>query len=307
MASLTHPYGTFSDYGTGWAGRYTATKTRLDAEDVGLLCRAAVAVGPGRASLLAGVRHEAADGQLKRAVNTGVGDVLTGVTAKSRGVGYSVGLAYEIPEAAFRAQIVYYSQIDHRLEGAATIENINAPAAVFRVLQATRLTDVTADLPTPGSVVGHARLGIAPDWQIAGTIRWVNWSVLRSFAIRSANGTADFDTPLHLQNSATYSLGVGHAVTPSLSVRGFAFLDEDSAQDATRSPISPGGQSVGLGFGASYRFEAGPTVTGTVVGSRSDTVSVTQTSTSFGQTSDIRIRYDATYTAGLELGVTFPF
>ena len=88
----------------------------------------------------------------------------------SGGWGGLAGVAYQIPEIAFRAALTYRSAISHDVD---TVEKLPF-AGADNVKSSTRIK-------TPQSVNLDLQSGIAPDTVAFANLRWVDWS---SFSIR---------------------------------------------------------------------------------------------------------------------------
>ncbi len=150
------------------------------------------------------------------------------------GVGWRVGAAYEIPEIALRASLVYNSSVD--LDGlTGTVDLSQVPASILRPTDPRRaifgrVTPVFADATMPESVELKLQSGIAPDWLAFGSIKWVNWSVLQTVNlcpigtefIPCVQGGPTFVTSLDLlyRDGWTVSGGVGHKFNDQWSAAG---------------------------------------------------------------------------------------
>lgn len=159
--------------------------------------------------------------------------------------GYRVGAAYAIPEIAFRAQVMYRSSTSYGADGL-----LVAPAGVLaKALTAQGVPDaVNPFLPLPGATqvpidaLGMGNLpqtvefklqsGIAPGWLAFGSVKWSDWSVLKSLDVRS-KPTAAFPDGVPISSDVynwkdgwTVTGGVGHAFTDQIS--GLVSLTWDS-------------------------------------------------------------------------------
>ena len=159
--------------------------------------------------------------------------------------GYRIGAAYEIPDIAFRAQVMYRSGTDYGAEG-----NVNAPAGVLALaLQKQGVPDAlnpflglpaTTRVPIdalgigslPQTVELKLQSGIAPGWLAFGSVKWADWSVLKSLDVRS-KPSATFPDGVPISSDAynwkdgwTVTGGIGHAFTDRIS--GLVSLTWDS-------------------------------------------------------------------------------
>jgi long-chain fatty acid transport protein len=135
------------------------------------------------------------------------------------GVVWRVGAAYEIPEIAFRASLIYNAEVDlGQING--TVDLTQLPPMRTNPF-ANKITDVYGTATMPQSVEFKWQTGIAPDWLAFGTVKWVDWSVLNvvAFCPTSTKGivacgpaSPAFLTSLDLmfQDGWTVAGGIGH-------------------------------------------------------------------------------------------------
>ncbi|MBO9446899.1 hypothetical protein [Ruegeria sp. R14_0] len=110
--------------------------------------------------------------------------------------GFLVGAAYEIPSLAFRADLTYFSKIDHDLDG-------------VEQLQPLPPSDVTTQLTTPQTVALNVQSSISGPWGAFGSIRWRNWDDTAVQSPALGGPLAEF-----AENSVDYQLGVGYLLNP---------------------------------------------------------------------------------------------
>lgn len=132
------------------------------------------------------------------------------------GWGWRAGLAYEIPEIAFRASLVYNSAVDHDLSGTVDLTSVpplpGSPLAGIGGL----VIPVYGSVSMPDSVELKVQSGIAPDWLAFGSVKWTDWSQIQVVPF-CAVGTpvcrpnASINTlDLFYRDGWTISGGVGH-------------------------------------------------------------------------------------------------
>ena len=90
--------------------------------------------------------------------------------------GWRAGLAYEMPNKAFRASLVYYSGLDFFGQG--SVKQLPLGGNAF-----LNIVPVTASPSLPRAVEGVVQAGIAPNWLNTVSIKWVDWSVVTSIPI----------------------------------------------------------------------------------------------------------------------------
>lgn len=136
------------------------------------------------------------------------------VTGKSE-IGYITGVAYSIPEFAFRAELLYETDTDLSL----ITENLGlGPAAAG-----------TTTGSTPDYMTLNFQSGIAADTLIFGSIRKADWSnhqiTVYPNQLFSAEPTSSFT------DSVTYNVGIARKVSDSLSL--IASYSTEAAGDGT--------------------------------------------------------------------------
>ena len=116
-------------------------------------------------------------------------------------LGYLAGIAYEIPDIAFRIAATYESRTRHDFR-----DNGGSPFEV----------------EIPQAVTVHAQTGIAADTLVFGSVRWREWS---EFRVQPADffslvpGVGPVNTPIASGTSDiwTYELGIGRKFTENWS------------------------------------------------------------------------------------------
>ncbi|THV13684.1 OmpP1/FadL family transporter [Rhizobium rhizophilum] len=232
MADYSQPWGAHTKPGTDWAGANQNVETKVNSHNYALTCSYKFDVGPGQLRIIGGGFYQEVDGFKERIVISP--DVLAGVPPlaglsgigrldlEGDGYGWRIGAAYEIPEYALRASLVYNSQVkldditgtlDLRQVTGAAIENVYGSAAM------------------PDSIEMKIQSGIAPDWLAFGSVKWTDWSQLQR--IRFYNSTTNVErTSLDLayRDGWTVSGGIGHKLNDQWSVAGSVTWDRGTSQ-----------------------------------------------------------------------------
>ena len=125
-------------------------------------------------------------------------------------VGYRIGGAYEIPEYALRASLMYRSQVTHNASGSFDFSAI-AQAGNGGIARAAAVGSGTL----PQSVKLYVQSGIAPDWLVYGSVEWTNWSVLQT--LNYTVGTSKRQDPYFWKDGWTIQGGVGHKFNDTVS------------------------------------------------------------------------------------------
>lgn len=161
--------------------------------------------------------------------------------------GWRVGAAYEIPDIALRAQIVYRSQVEHdSVTGTAVPTSTAASLAQLANGSQINLAQfgalsrqpglgalLSAALPGAGTVLRiqdsslntitspqslniSLQSGIAQDTLLFGSFRWTDWSTLDA-AIISVGGVPGSVTPFLWRDGYTANVGVGRRINELVS------------------------------------------------------------------------------------------
>ncbi|MER8691598.1 OmpP1/FadL family transporter [Mesorhizobium opportunistum] len=223
MADYSQPWGAHTNPGSNWAGANSNIETKINSDNYAATCSYKFDVGKGQLRFIGGVFYQEVDGFKERLVQdttifpfpintlSGVGRL----DLAGNGVGWRIGTAYEIPEIALRASLVYNSAVDLG-EITGTLDLSQVPG------QPTTPLNVFGTQSMPQSVEFKLQSGIAPGWLAFGSVKWVDWSQLGivsfcSTAIKAAGlscayGGPGFLTSLDLlyRDGWTISGGIGH-------------------------------------------------------------------------------------------------
>ena len=146
------------------------TKVEFITHEFGLTCQAGAEVGPGRAFGLAGAFVQTLDFEQTVALGGRVLDL------DDTSYGYRLGVGYEVPEIALRAQLIYRSEVDIDAEGSF---RVNDPTldAFAAATGGANTTGATGTGTFPRSLEFRAQSGIAADTLVFLTAKWTDWSV----------------------------------------------------------------------------------------------------------------------------------
>ena len=191
----------------------------------------------GRLSLIAGGFYETVDYSQSRSFTQAFGVVGDSDVELSGGAGgYRLGVGYEIPEYALKAQLLYRSQTNYDATGSYT--NTPFQTLAFAANQAA----ILGGQPPPysmGDIIGYGtqtsagasaqaslpaivdltvQSGIAEGWLAFGSIKWTDWSVLQDIkVIEDIQGNAFSTTRFFFEDGWTVTGGLGHRFNPNLS------------------------------------------------------------------------------------------
>jgi long-chain fatty acid transport protein len=236
MIDYSQPWGAHSKPGADWMGANSNIETKVNSDNYAATCSYKTDLGKGQFRVLGGVFYQELDGFKERLVlpvptitgTDAFGNGVGRLDLAADGVGWRAGIAYEIEEIAFRASLVYNSEVDlGEVTGTLDLTEVPGFLQPGNPLLGTT-TDVFGTASMPQSVEFKVQSGIAPGWLAFGSVKWVDWSVLQSIvfcptAIKAAgidNCTrANRATSLDLlyRDGWTVQAGIGHAFTDKLS------------------------------------------------------------------------------------------
>ncbi|KUF11733.1 outer membrane protein transport protein [Pseudoponticoccus marisrubri] len=226
-------------------------ESRADIAIPELLVRAAV--GDFATELAADAAAAAAAGDLATAASLGaraatlgaavnpatnpLGDPGLNYTAsgEKRGdMGYVAGIAYEIPDIAFRAALTWESSIEHAFETREVLPTLG--------LNGTGTTEITM----PQSVALDLQSGVAPGTLVFGGVKWTEWSQWEVRPPGYESVTGDRITGYN-DDILTWRLGVGRQFSDQVS--GFAQVSYEKSHGGVTSRLSPTDGRLGLALG----------------------------------------------------------
>jgi long-chain fatty acid transport protein len=270
--TYTTPFGGKSDYSNTAAGYDVSSATRSVKQDfvtneLGLTCGVSFNAGPGKFTILGGAFYQSLDFEQLIGHNPLAGGIPTAALRLSdQGYGYRLGAAYEIPEIALRAQLMYRSAV-----------NVDANGSLDNLLTGATINPFATGKATfPQSVELKVQSGVAPGWLVYGGVKWTEWSV---FDVLEYNATG---VPASLnffwKDGWTVNGGVAHQVNDMLAVTAGLTWDRGvgtghDLQESDVWTVSAGASFKpsnnvefrgGIGYSwfdsASQDFSAGPTV-----------------------------------------------
>lgn len=158
------------------------------------------------------------------------------------GVGYSVGVAYEIPDIALRAALTYHSEVDHNNVTSESLGGV--------------VTDSTIAFFTPQSVNLEFQTGIAENTLLNASLRWTDWGDFDVIPTSLGTDLADLD------DSYRWSLGVARRFSEEFA-GSINVTYEKTGDGSTVSPLGPNDGQVGISIGGRYEND-GMTISGGV-------------------------------------------
>ncbi|KAA3512110.1 OmpP1/FadL family transporter [Agrobacterium rosae] len=213
MADYSQPWGAHTKPGNTWAGRGENIETKVDSDNYALTCSYKFDVGKGQLRFIGGGFYQELSGFKERQV-TPAGGGGTGVgrlDLEGDGWGWRAGVAYEIPEYALRASLVYNSAV--KLDDITGTLNLSQVAAL-----GGPVVGVHGSQDMPDSLELKFQTGIAPGWLALGSVKWTDWSQFTTIPFYCNNavlglcsaGGRGTSLDLGYRDGWTVSGGVGH-------------------------------------------------------------------------------------------------
>lgn len=215
-AQYRQPWGIDTDSGLNNARMFGAIKQKISSNDYGLNCSYRFAAGDkGFFRILGGVSYQELKGEQTKVSALNQSPLLFGnssLDVDDKAFGWRLGAAYEIPEIALRASLVYQSKVSYDLNGTVGVEPIG-----FSQFSST---PVTGSVATPQSIEFKFQTGIAPDWLALASVKWTDWKSITKVSFLN-DGSGPFlgkipvgsevtSLDLYYKDGWTVMGGIGH-------------------------------------------------------------------------------------------------
>ncbi|KQV33076.1 MULTISPECIES: OmpP1/FadL family transporter [unclassified Rhizobium] len=217
MADYSQPWGAHTNPGANWAGANDNIETKIESDNYAATCSYKWDVGQGQFRIIAGGFYQEVGGFKERLVSPPVPALgLSGVgrlDLEGSGWGWRAGVAYEIPEYALRASLVYNSAVDlDNLDGSVDLSKVILGFVGSDPIIGSRY-DVSSFASMPDSLELKVQSGIAPGWLAFGSVKWTDWSQLQIVEVNPVSPSPTHPaTSLDLlyRDGWTVTGGVGH-------------------------------------------------------------------------------------------------
>ncbi|MGR6465727.1 OmpP1/FadL family transporter [Rhizobium sp. PAMB 3182] len=208
LLDYSEPWGVNSAPGTDWAGANDITEIKIYSHNYAGTCSVKFDVGPGQLRLIGGGFYQEVGGFKEAMVYAADPTSIGRLDLKGDGWGWRAGVAYEIPEYAMRASLVYNSSVDlGTISGTLDMSSVNS---AYTSLGGS-VWDVHGTAKMPDTLELKVQSGIAPDWLAFGSVKWTDWSQLQSIPFYlNANGAEATSLDLLYRDGWTITGGIGH-------------------------------------------------------------------------------------------------
>ena len=167
----------------------------------------------------------------------------TGAGAENQSYGFVLGAAYEIPDIALRASLVYHSAVEHDF---ATTESSIATGGAS--------VTSTTKVKMPQAINLDFQTGINPSTLLTAGVRWADWTSTRIAPIHYSTVTRGGVLQEYSEDVYTLSVGLGRRITDALAVS--ATVSYEDQKGGVTGNLAPTDGYTSLALGAAYRMEA---------------------------------------------------
>lgn len=222
LASYSNGFGGAANYGLGNIYSPSTVDFEFEAKDYGLTCSyqfgaGTTSVGDAFARVIVGGSYLEAEGfQSRQSLlftgNPGIGTF----TIDESAVGWRAGVAYEIPDIALRASIVYNSRYDLDFEGTQDIRGFGGPGTP--AIPGLTVFPIQLNAEIPQSLDVKFQTGIAEGTLAFLNLRWQDWSKLDVIPVLNGSNPNLALEP-GFQDGYTVTAGIGKVLTDKLAGR----------------------------------------------------------------------------------------
>lgn len=258
--SITTPWGTETDYGTTWEGRYAATNTKL----VGINFQPMVSKKLSKKFMFSigpQIQHLSGELGFARSLTPLTPNTATDYTANFDGDSLSVGgvlaLTYIMSENTTFG-FNYTSRVKHNLKGDL---KFSANAAAIPPIAGgpfVNSDDAETEIVTPDVFTLSATQKMTEKMLGHFSVSYTNWSVFKDLTLNANNvlagGLAPISTTVSQNWEDTYfvALGTTYKANSVMTFRGGLSYETGAVENEFRTPRSQDTDRIGLGLGASF-------------------------------------------------------
>jgi len=245
--AVTIPFGNATDYGTGWVGRYLATKTMALSYDINpnLAWKLSddISIGAGFSAQYLKLDVTSA---IAQSIIFGVPapDAFNRFVAHDWGFGFNLGALVKVGEAS-RVGLTYRSGVDHDIEGSL---NFTGASPLLGLMSGP----AHARVKLPASMGASFTSDIDPELTVSADVQFTHWSVFRDIVVQSANPPVDYRQ--NYRDSWMFAAGARYRLGPQWTVRGGLAWDETPVMSRFRTVNLPDTDRFLLGMGSSYQL-----------------------------------------------------
>jgi long-chain fatty acid transport protein len=245
------PFGLTVAWPAGWVGRSIVVESMLATYDF----NPTVAYRLGPLRLGAGLQLVRATVDLKRKIETGIGEASTELGAGTWGVGANFGAQLEVIPRYLSLGVHYRSAVTFRFDGEAHFDDVPAPFQSALHDQRAQTRFVTPDV-LQMAVASRPISNVVLDAELV----WYGWAKFRSIDLtfpNDATGSLSSSQPKNWSNSVNARLGGEVKLDESWQVRAGVLYDPSPSPGYTLTPDVPDAGRLNLALGGSYLHPSG--------------------------------------------------
>jgi long-chain fatty acid transport protein len=243
------PFGLTLVWPSGWAGKRLITESSFATFDFNPTV--AYRFGPLRVG--AGVQLVRATVDLKRKIETGIGEASTELGAGAWGPGANVGAQFEAIPQYLSLGIHYRSAVKFNFDGEAHFDNV--PVEFQGTLRDQR---VTTSLVTPDVLQMGAASHPVKNLVVDVDVQWYGWAKFHSIDIHFPNDAMlSSSAPKNWHNTVNVHVGGELAIDDSWRIRAGVLYDPTPSPGSTLTPDVPDSDRLNLAVGGSYYHSSG--------------------------------------------------
>ena len=231
-------------------GMQTKYKDSFDARDRGISAKVqTIDVNPSLAfkvndAFSVGVGFSAQYGsvELKNGIRPEDAHGMTGLSSKVKGSdvawGVNAGVMFT-PREDMRFGLAWRSSVKHDLDG--------------HLYKPTGAEETTVSFKAPQTVILSGAWDVNPQWTVAGTVRWSDWSVFKELPVNKRSGEPINATKENWKDCYLFSVGADYRYSDAWTFRsGVAYETSTIREDKYRMTTVPDNARLWLSVGATW-------------------------------------------------------
>ena len=249
------PFGLITDYGSGFAGRYFANKSKIQV----ITFQPTVSYAfNDKVSIGFGPTINRIDGELTSQVpnvqSLGRNDGKVKIDGDDTAIGFNAGILVQADDKT-RVGLTYHSKVSYNLKG-----HTKVSGGSFSLLGLSGQSyDAKLGLDTPESVDVSLTHQLYDDWTLYMGSTWTRWSRFKDITVENSNVSpmlgGSLNTITEEQNwhdTWAHAIGAAYQLNPQWVLRTGLSVDGSPTNNTNRSPRIPTGDRTAISFGAGW-------------------------------------------------------
>ncbi|MDE1168954.1 MAG: outer membrane protein transport protein [Pseudomonas sp.] len=249
------PYGLITDYGSDFAGRYFANKSKVSV----MTFQPTVSYAfNDKVSIGFGPTINRIDGELTSQTLTtsslGRNDGKVKINGDDTAIGFNAGILIQATDRT-RVGMTYHSKVAYHLDGDTKVSGGTFALAGL----SGQSYDAKLDLTTPESVDFSVTHQLNDDWTLYVGSTWTRWSRLKDITVENSGvsprlgGTLNTITEeQNWHDTWAHAIGASYQLNKQWVLRTGLSVDQSPTNNTNRSPRIPTGDRTAISFGAGW-------------------------------------------------------